>query len=124
MIKKPKVISSTEYKQLIKPKKNKYGNKKCEHAGIKFDSIGEKNRYIVLKALEDQGLISSLKLQVSFPFELNSIKICKYVADFTYIKDKAYIVEDWKGFLTPEFKLKQKLLKAFYGFDILLTRIK
>jgi len=124
MIKKPKVISSTEYKQLVKPEKSKYGNKKVICDGIKFDSIGEKNRYLVLKSMEEQNFISELKLQVPFPIIHNGVKICKYIADFTYIQDNVYKVEDLKGFETPEFKLKKKMVKAFYDIDILLTRIK
>ena len=34
------------------------------------------------------------------------------------------IVEDAKGFETPEFKLKKKLMKAVHGIDIYLSRKK
>lgn len=124
MIKKAKVISSSEYKQLIKPKKNKYGNKRVEYDGIKFDSIGEKNRYIVLKSMEERNIISDLKLQVTYDLKVNNDLICRYRADFVYIRDGFSVTEDLKGVETPEFKLKKKLMKAIHGIDILLTCLK
>lgn len=102
----------------------KYNNVKCTYSGIKFDSIGERNRYRELEMMQNQcGQIIELKTQVKFPIIVNDVKICTYIADFTYKRkeDMQYIVEDFKGVQTSIFKLKKKLMKAVYGIDILLT---
>ena len=101
----------------------KYNNVKCTYSGIKFDSIGERNRYRELEMMQNQcGQIIELKTQVKFPIIVNEVKICNYIADFTYHnKNGDYIVEDFKGVQTSIFKLKKKLMKAVYGIDILLT---
>ena len=44
----------------------KYHNKTKVVDGIKFQSINEANRYVVLKTLEEVGKITDLKLQVPF----------------------------------------------------------
>lgn len=101
----------------------KYGNKKTEVDGIKFDSKAEANRYEKLKALEKSGVIKGLELQKTY-------KLCKgrwnngkpfsisYKADFVYSLDGDIIVEDVKGFRTEAYQLKKKLMKAVYGIEI------
>ena len=86
-----------------------------------FDSIGEMNRYKTLMILQASGKISNLERQKTFKFELNGVLICKYTADFTYTEAERQIVEDYKGFQTPEFKIKNKMMKAFYGIELKLT---
>jgi hypothetical protein len=103
---------------------NKYRNKIVKYKGIKFDSIKERNRYIHLKMLSDKGIIKKLELQPSFllqekfttdqelkSIKSNNIREIKYVADFKYFdtRIKLNVVEDVKGMLTPEYKLKRKL---------------
>lgn len=95
---------------------SKYGAKKTEIDGIKFDSKLEANRYMQLKFLEEVGKIKELRLQQEFELqpkfkdkEGKTIRAINYIADFTYYNDKGeFIVEDTKGFETKEFKLKQK----------------
>lgn len=101
---------------------SKYRNVKCTYKGFKFDSIGERDWYKTLELLQLAGEISELKTQVKFPIVVNNLKICSYIADYTY-KDKQgnYIVEDFKGVQTSIFKLKKKLMLAVYGIDVLLT---
>lgn len=100
----------------------KYNNIKCTYKGFKFDSIGERDWYKTLELLQLAGEISELKTQVKFPIVINNLKICNYIADYTY-KDKQgnYIVEDFKGVQTSIFKLKKKLMLAVHGIDVLLT---
>jgi len=46
--------------------------------------------------------------------------IGSYRADFTYVnEDGQPIVEDVKGFRTPVYRLKKKLMRALYGIEIL-----
>lgn len=105
----------------------KYRNVKCTYNGIKFDSQGERDRYKVLELRQKAGEIYGLKTQIKFPIVINNVKVCNYIADFTYFvnEDKghhdAFIVEDFKGVITGLFTLKKKLMKAVLGIDILIT---
>lgn len=106
-------------------KENKYHNKKCEYNGIKFDSIKERNYYIRLEALQKFGKISELKTQVpfvlieTFKLEDRTYRQTKYIADFTYKDEQGkYHVVDAKGFRTPEYQLKKKLMAWKYNIEI------
>jgi len=105
-------------------KSPKYKNKKVEFRGMKFDSIGERDRYICLMQDEKDGKISDLQRQVKFPIASKGIVVCHYIADFVYTKGSIKVVEDYKGVLTDTFQLKAKMFKACYGFDITITRRK
>lgn len=115
------ILTLKEYRKV---KSNKYRNKRIQHInGEWFDSKGEHARYCELLLLERSGHIFYLKRQVPFDLIVNDQLICKYRADFTYYDlDKNYIVEDYKGFITSEFKLKEKLLKALRGIEIKITK--
>jgi hypothetical protein len=57
--------------------------------------------------------------QPRFPIVHEGIKICTYVGDFKVeYPDGRVEIEDTKGMLTPIYKLKKKLVKAFYGIEI------
>lgn len=99
----------------------KYRNQKTEYDGILFDSKLEAKRWQGLCLLERSGQISGLERQVVFPIEINGVKICKYIADFVYFENGNRVIEDAKGYSTPEFKLKAKLMKAIHDADILLS---
>lgn len=90
-----------------KKKKSKYGNQKAEENGIKFDSKKEARRYMELRQLETAGKISDLKLQHTFTLQEafttedgERIQAIKYVADFTYMEDGKFVVEDVKSSAT------------------------
>lgn len=78
--------------------------------GIAFASKKEATRYAELKMLVRAGRISNLTIQPRFPLYAGIF----YVADFQYIEDGLTIVEDVKGFLTAEYKLKKKLFLSIY----------
>lgn len=118
--------------------RNKYGNKKAKHDGIIFDSRRERNRYIILSALQRAGEISDLRMQVSFELipavyetvekqlktKVKMVERCvqratHYIADFVYKdKDGNMVVEDSKGMKTKEYILKKKMMRAFLGIEI------
>ena len=100
---------------------SKYHAKKTVVDGIKFDSKKESLRFLELRMMERAGEIRYLKLQPRFDFELNGTKMGFYKADFQYWKDGAVVVEDVKGFKTPVYNLKKKMMKAFHGVEILET---
>ena len=101
---------------------SKYKNGKVEIDGIKFDSAAEGERYKILKAKEQGGLIKNLQLQVTYPLIVNGLKICDYRADFVYEVGGKTIVEDVKGQLHDVFKLKYKLMYACHGIVLLITK--
>ncbi|WP_101773978.1 DUF1064 domain-containing protein [Peptostreptococcus faecalis] len=102
-------------------KYNKYGNKKVEIDGIKFDSRKEANRYAELKLLERCRDITDLELQPRFllqdKFKHNgkAIRKVEYVADFMYKRDGEIYVEDVKGMKTDVYSLKKKLFLKKYS---------
>ena len=124
------------------PKKgNKYKNEKVEFDGIKFDSKRERDRYMVLKDAERRGVISELKCQPKFTLipaqyheeekqlktKVKMVKKCDFLAitytgDFQYVKDGKVVVEDVKGIVTPEYKLKEKMMAYFH--HIIIRRVK
>lgn len=103
---------------------NKYGAQKTEVDGILFDSKAEARHYQKLKLLERAGRISDLKLQV--PFDLiprqklggRTHPAVRYKADFTYVEDGRYVVEDVKGMITPVYRLKRRLMLEKYGIEV------
>ena len=105
-------------------KRSKYGAKKAVVDGIKFDSMAEAARYGVLKVIQAAGLISDLRLQVSYLITVNDKKICRYIADFVYIENGKEVVEDVKGMKTPVYSLKKKLMEAVFGVVIFETGLK
>lgn len=96
--------------------RNKFNAKKTTVDGIEFDSAREAKRYTRLRALEEEGKIQHLRLQVPFElvpsFECDGVKYreMRYVADFVYHRGGKVVVEDCKGFKTAEYKMKKKLM--------------
>ena len=119
-------------------RKSKYGNKVVYHQGMKFDSKDERSRYFYLKAMQDRGEISDLRMQVPFEiipavYETQEVqlktkvktvqklvqKAAHYIADFVYTdRNGNQVVEDSKGFRTKEYLLKKKMMRAFLGITI------
>jgi len=110
-------------------KKTKYNNKITELDGIKFHSRKESMRYGQLKLYEKGGLISDLRLQVSYELIPKLVingkteRAIKYIADFVYFDTvhKVEIVEDVKGMITDIFKLKYRLMFQVHNIQIKLT---
>ena len=104
----------------------KYGNEKVQAGAMRFDSKAEYRRWEYLATLEKAGEIRDLRMQV--PFELIPAQVApsgakhrptSYLADFVYLdRDGAQVVEDVKGAVTPEFRLKRKLLLFRHGIEI------
>ena len=105
---------------------NKYHAKKTEIDGLVFDSKKEAEYYSLLKMQERMGRISGLKLQYRYQI-INSAIDHKgkklppiyYIADFVYWDSDAKLhVVDVKGFKTPVYKLKKRLMLELYDIDI------
>ena len=118
-------------------KYNKFHNRKTKG----YDSKKEADRAAELKLMERAGIIHDLKFQVKFQLspprreESKEIytrgpkkgqhkpgkvyeKACVYIADFTYYQGDKYIVEDCKGFRTPDYIVKRKWMLDKYGIRI------
>ncbi len=101
-------------------KPNKYRAKKLIVRGIRFASKREAARYLALLYDQEQDRISGLELQPAFKCVVKDVKICVYRADFAYV-DKAtgnLVIEDVKGVRTAVYKLKKRLVKALFGYEI------
>lgn len=109
-----------------KQKYNKYrvGTKdRRTYKGVVFASIKEMNRYKELELYQKSGVISELELQVPFvlyesfanPYTHKKEREIKYIADFMYIQNNEFIVEDVKGIKTEAYKIKRKMFIAIYG---------
>lgn len=106
-------------------KRTKYNAKSVVVDGIRFPSIHESKRYRELKLLEKAGQIRDLQLQVPFRL-LDSQRIggrvverpVDYRADFAYVQDGKYVVEDAKGVRTPEYVIKRKLMLWVHGIRV------
>lgn len=104
-------------------KPNKYNARRC----CGYASKKEYYRAQQLKLLLKAGRISELHEQVSYPLipsqtNCEGIKEApvRYVADFVY-RDTAsgqIVVEDTKGFRTPEYIIKRKLMLHIHGITI------
>lgn len=99
-------------------KRSKYGAIKTTIDGIRFDSKAEATRWCDLQNLQRGGKITHLARQIPFQIKSNGNLICNYIADFTYVENGSYVVEDVKGIITRDFALKAKLFEAQYGYKI------
>lgn len=106
--------------------RSKYHAKKTVVDDITFDSRKEAYRYLVLKGMEEDGLIEGLRRQVryelvpAFDVDGKHYRPVYYVADFVYMDNETgkEVVEDVKGMRTDVYKLKSKLFARRYGMGI------
>lgn len=103
--------------------KQKYNAQTTYIEGQRFDSKAEAHRYSELLLLQKAGEIRKLMLQPGFVLQTAFVdntgkkqSAIKYIGDFQYqeVTTDKWIVEDIKGFLTPVFRIKQKLFLKKY----------
>ena len=113
-------LSLKEYRALTEPekKRSKYNAKKATRGDITFDSEMEARRYDQLMELFKQGYIRNLELQPSFPIIIGNQKMFTYRADFVYFEGALRVIEDVKGFKTPLYRLKKKIVEAMLHVTI------
>jgi len=103
-------------------RRSKYNNRKTSVNGYLFDSAKEAKRYRELALMEKAKEIHNLKLQPEWDFKINGDKMFTYVADFSYETTVGrfcfFHVEDVKGFKTPVYRLKKKIIEACHGIKI------
>lgn len=120
----------------------KYGNRKVEFRGDKYDSVRERDRHMFLLGEAAHGVIRDLRRQVEFeliPAITETVEVqlktktkqvervvqraITYRADFVYVRvsDGVQVVEDIKispALLPKEYVLKEKMFRWRYGFSI------
>ena len=118
----------------------KYHNQPDTRGELRFDSRKEAQRFDELMLLLKAGRIRDLKLQPQFTLqesfvtpEGERVRAIRYVADFSYEQQAKHtscnvagavvwtkIVEDVKSSATrtAQYKLKRKMFREKYGFDI------
>ena len=108
----------------------KFRNKKMITAEGVFDSKFEWEYWLELKEREARGEISNLQRQVSFeliPRQSAMVEVqlktktklkevfyehpVYYIADFVYNEGEKRIIIDCKGFSTPDYIIKRKLMR-------------
>ena len=97
--------------------RSKFGNK---HSGG-FHSKKEHRRAEELTLLHKVGAISRLEFQKKFEVipKQDGERAAHYIADFAYVEvDGTEVVEDSKGFKTPDYILKRKLMLKVHGIRV------
>lgn len=110
---------------LTKPKRSKFGAKRCELDGIKFDSQAERDYYAVLKLRERAGEVADVELQRPFALVAGAGKLVgTYRADFTFtdLKEGRWRIIDVKGHDTSLSKFKRKFVEALHGVKVEVVR--
>lgn len=108
-----------EAKSKFRP--GKYRNQRVKLDSFTFDSIKEKDRYLVLLMRQKRGEISELVVHPKFPLIVNGEKAGTYIGDFSYRKNGEFVVEDVKSKPTarlPAYRIKKKLMRSLLGIEI------
>lgn len=99
-------------------KRSKYGNRRTEADGMKFDSQHEAEVYRQLTLAARGGEYCAVLRQV--PFQLPGG--IKYIADFVTLElDRSYTVWDAKSAATAKdkvYRMKKRLMKECLGIEI------
>ena len=107
----------------VEKKKSKYGNKKAERDGLKFDSEKEANYYddlvLLLRAKEILGFCRQARFSIGGGRE--------YLCDFiVWYIDRTEIIDikgDWKNAETEIFKIKRDLFNEKYpGLELKIIK--
>jgi len=110
----------TKIRPATRSHRNKFGNVHTSYDGVTWDSAGECERYKELKLIQKAGAIRDLRWHVRYELIVNEYPCGIYEADFVYwdVENDAEICEDYKGFRTPEYRLKKRLMWALFLITI------
>lgn len=119
-----------DFRQLSRGASRSSGNSGSKYHAKKVGGHASKKEHYranQLKLMQLAGVISGLREQVSYeliPAQRDSTgklleRNCCYIADFVYVDGNGnVVVEDTKGFKTPEYKIKRKLMLQVHGIRI------
>lgn len=107
---------------------SKYHAKKVVADGQTFDSKKEYTEWLKLELKQKNGEIRDLHRQVRFELIPKQVdedgkcleRACTYIADFVFedCKTGETVIVDAKGFRTPEYRIKKKLMLWLHGIKI------
>lgn len=93
--------------------------KKVVHDGITFDSLLERDCYLHHRLLEKAKEIFDFKWKPkAIVVTIKGERVFEYRPDCSFVRGDKVVVMDAKGFLTPTFRLKWKIVKAIHS-DVL-----
>ena len=103
---------------------SKYRSTRVVIDGLTFDSKAEAARWLQLVEMQDKGTISELERQVPYPCMVHGTLITTYRADFRYRINpgrlgQRTLIEDVKGPITAEYRIKKKLVQALHPIEII-----
>lgn len=90
---------------------NKYGARKVTRGGKTYHSALEADDALWLQTLERDGELSELKEQVRFRIIVNGQHVVDSIVDFQFVYNGKTIWYETKGFPTPEYRIKRKLIE-------------
>jgi hypothetical protein len=104
--------------------RHKYRAKRTDcAAGHSHPSKAEQRRCDELHLLQKAEAISGLKVAPTYFFQYNGVtvkhpngrRVC-YTPDWHYVENGQSVVEECKGFRTPDYVLRLAFFKAFYPY--------
>lgn len=97
---------------------NKFGARTAEYRGITYHS-GAEARYAQTLDLEKRaGLIRAWRRQVRVPLVVYGKKVASLIVDFEVeLPDGSLELREVKGFRTPDWVIRWKLLQAIYAHE-------
>jgi hypothetical protein len=118
------VYTTDEFREIVRKRVSKYGNMDTEYNGVVYDSKKEAQYAYTLDRLLYGKFISKWERQIRYNLAVNGVKICAYVLDFKVYHLDGYIeYVDIKGMKKGAayqmFKVKQKLMLAILGIDVI-----
>lgn len=121
VVKMPVKPTQAEINRALYGKKsNKYRNEPTDgYPSKKHAKVGKQ-----LQILANAGAISDLRREVKYVLvpkqkgTLRDEEALSYVADFVWVEGGILHVADVKGFKTPLYIAKRKLMKWFHGIEI------
>jgi hypothetical protein len=94
---------------------NKYKARKVTVDGVTYDSKGESLLAMEIDMLITTGQLVRMRRQVSMPLRVDGKLICTHRVDFMVeLPGGGIEVWEFKGFETPEWKLKRKLFEVCF----------
>ena len=101
-----------------KRSKNKYHAKTCVYDGFNYDSIAEANYAMELDWRLKAREFERWERQVPIRIEVNGYHICTTKVDFLiHHKDGNKELVEVKGFETPDYRIKKKLIEAVFLYE-------
>jgi hypothetical protein len=119
-------VTPDELRALLDKPATKYHSRRtyCAELDRWFSSGREARAAVTLTRRQQAGEIRALAFQVRWPIDVGGHHVCDYVADFQYEERQPdglrwrLVVADAKGFRTPTYRLKARLMRICLGITV------